>query len=225
MSWIAPRDGGYHPKPSEKDIPSGPPPKGRGASSNPRKSIEELIEASSLGTPAAKAARASVSQADVDRALAIAGIKPVRDTPHLDGIQDTGEGYTVTQGWHIRCLWCSWWATRPTKREAETDYRDHEHAQMGAESQEQPAECRWCHHPIHGTTFCPRDCPCPRSLLPVPAPDPELAATVDDLEQPAEYCDRGPCHLPTGHRGPCNPGRDHNPENDEPAEGAEGKRP
>ena len=46
------------------------------------------------------------------------------------------------------------------------------------------------------------------------------ALDVEGQEQPAEYCDRGPCDLLAGHRGPCNPGRDHNPENDEPAEGA-----
>jgi hypothetical protein len=45
---------------------------------------------------------------------------------HTGAIADTGDGYEITRGWHVTCLWCPWSATRRTKVEAEAAYHRHE---------------------------------------------------------------------------------------------------
>ncbi|MCW2601850.1 MAG: hypothetical protein JWM02_3679 [Frankiales bacterium] len=59
---------------------------------------------------------------------------------HVDAIADSGVGYVVDKGWHLRCAWCSFEVTAPTKREAVDAYREHERERVEAFNREQTAQ-------------------------------------------------------------------------------------
>ena len=56
---------------------------------------------------------------------------------HVEGVEDSGHGYSVVKGWHLECMWCEWKVVAQTKSAAVRLYRSHEaerYARANAES-------------------------------------------------------------------------------------------
>lgn len=59
------------------------------------------------------------------------------ERPHIDGIADTGDGYSLTKDgrlWDVRCIWCDWASLgNRTKTDAQEFYDEHEAEVVAAE--------------------------------------------------------------------------------------------